>query len=134
MVKDLYKLYDENKDSWIIQRGSGKAYSSGGDLLETLQNKPNMLENIRYLYNFNLKTLKHENNISIWDGILMGFGVGTAIHHKYRIATDTTIFAMPECAIGIIPDHGSNHFIPKYAGMEIGRYIALTGARLNGAD
>ena len=56
MVKDLYKLYDENKDSWIIQRGSGKAYSSGGDLLETLQNKPNMLEKIRYLYNFNFRS------------------------------------------------------------------------------
>jgi len=96
MTKSLHKAYDENKESWIIQRGSGKAYSAGGDLLETIRNKSSQAEQAIQNYNFDLKTLYHKNNVSIWDGIIMGYGVGTAIYHKYRIATDKTIFAMPE--------------------------------------
>ena len=63
---------------------------------ETIRNKSSQAEQAIQNYNFDLKTLYHKNNVSIWDGIIMGYGVGTAIYHKYRIATDKTIFAMPE--------------------------------------
>jgi enoyl-CoA hydratase/carnithine racemase len=33
--------------------------------------------------------------ISIWDGIVMGGGVGISINAPIRIATENTIFAMP---------------------------------------
>ena len=37
----------------------------------------------------------HMPQVSIWDGVVMGGGVGLSIHGKYRIATENTLFAMP---------------------------------------
>ena len=40
-----------------------------------------------------------------------------------------TLFAMPECAIGLFPDVGGSYFLPRLPG-SLGLYLALTGARL----
>lgn len=71
--------------------------------------------------------------ISIWDGIVMGGGVGLSIHGKYRVATQNTMFAMPECNIGFFPDVGTSFVLPRLKG-GIGNYIALTGTRLKADD
>lgn len=34
--------------------------------------------------------------LSLWDGVVMGGGVGISVHGSFRVATDTTLFAMPE--------------------------------------
>jgi len=71
--------------------------------------------------------------VSLWDGIVMGGGVGLSIHGKYRIATENTIFAMPETGIGLFPDVGGMYWLPRLKG-GLGNYIALTGCRLKGDD
>lgn len=43
-----------------------------------------------------------------------------------------TVFAMPECGIGLFPDVGASHFLPQLPG-DLGTYIGLTGRRLKGA-
>lgn len=71
--------------------------------------------------------------ISFWDGIVMGGGVGVSIFGKVRIATEKTLFAMPETAIGLFPDVGSSAWLPQLPD-GIGPYIALTGSKLKAAD
>jgi enoyl-CoA hydratase len=71
--------------------------------------------------------------VAILDGITMGGGVGLSIHGPYRIATERTMFAMPETAIGLIPDVGGTHALARLPG-ELGVWLALTGARLKAAD
>ncbi len=71
--------------------------------------------------------------VAILDGVTMGGGVGLSIHGKYRIATERTLFAMPETGIGLIPDVGGTHALSRLPG-EIGTWLALTGARLKAAD
>ncbi|XP_019849047.1 PREDICTED: uncharacterized protein LOC100633036, partial [Amphimedon queenslandica] len=63
----------------------------------------------------------------------MGGGIGTSVHSPYRVATETTTFAMPETAIGFFPDVGRGYFLPRLKG-ELGMYLALTGHRLKGRD
>lgn len=71
--------------------------------------------------------------VAILDGVTMGGGVGLSIHGPYRVATERTLFAMPETGIGLIPDVGGTHALSRLPG-EIGTWLALTGARLKAAD
>ena len=71
--------------------------------------------------------------VAILDGITMGGGVGLSIHGDYRIATENTLFAMPETGIGLIPDVGGTHALPRLPG-ELGAFLGLTGARLKAED
>ncbi len=71
--------------------------------------------------------------IAILDGITMGGGAGVSVNGAYRIATEKTMFAMPETGIGLFPDVGATRFLNLCPG-HIGRYLGLTGARLGAAD
>lgn len=63
----------------------------------------------------------------------MGGGVGLSVHAPIRIATERTLFAMPETTIGFFPDVGGSFFLPRLEG-RIGTYLALTSERLNGVN
>ena len=71
--------------------------------------------------------------VAFMDGITMGGGVGISQPCRYRIATQNTKFAMPEGAIGLFPDVGAGWYLPRLPG-KIGAFLALTGARLDGAE
>lgn len=71
--------------------------------------------------------------IAFMDGITMGGGVGISQPAKYRIATENTRFAMPETGIGLFPDVGGGWYLSRLPG-RVGQYLALTGARIDGAD
>jgi len=81
----------------------------------------------------------------------MGGGVGLSLHGGVRVATERTVFAMPETQIGMVlsnrsvnryrfifgvgffPDVGGSWFLPRLRG-ELGTFLALTGHRLLGWD
>lgn len=79
---------------------------------------------------------------SIVDGITMGGGVGVSMHGRYVVATERTLFAMPEAALGLFPDVGASHFLTKTrasaqsppSSVAMAVYLGLTGARLKGAE
>lgn len=71
--------------------------------------------------------------VALVDGISMGGGVGISVHAPYRVATERTLFAMPETGIGLIPDVGGTHALPRFPG-EYGTWAGLTGARVKGGD
>ena len=71
--------------------------------------------------------------VAMIDGIVMGGGVGISVHGDFRVAGDATLFAMPETGIGLFPDVGGGHFMPRIHD-GVGLYYALTGARAKAAD
>lgn len=71
--------------------------------------------------------------IAVMDGITMGGGVGLSVHAPFRIATEKTVFAMPETTIGFFPDVGGSFFLSRMDG-EVGTYLALTSERLLGVQ
>jgi len=71
--------------------------------------------------------------VAFMDGIVMGGGVGVSAHGSLRIVTERTMLAMPECAIGLVPDVGGSLLLAKAPG-HVGEFMGTTGARLDGAD
>jgi enoyl-CoA hydratase len=67
------------------------------------------------------------------DGITMGGGVGISLPCDFRIGTENTRFAMPETGIGLFPDVGGGWYLSRLPG-RVGQFMALTGARLDGAE
>jgi enoyl-CoA hydratase len=71
--------------------------------------------------------------IAVMNGITMGGGYGIAGHCRYRIATERTVFAMPEVGIGFYPDVGSVFHLLRAPNF-YGHYLALTGLSINGSE
>lgn len=126
----------------IIMSGAGeKALCAGGDVaILAEQNKKGQKGQQESSDYFALEyQLDHliatysKPYIAIMDGITMGGGVGLSVHAPFRIATEKTVFAMPETTIGFFPDVGGSFFLSRLDG-EIGTYLALTSERLLGVQ
>lgn len=123
----------------VVLRGAGdRAFCAGGDI-RVLYEKgkagdPYAIDFYRDEYRLNA-FIHHfpKPYVSLLDGITMGGGVGVSVHGSHRIATEKTVFAMPETGIGFFPDVGGTYFLPRCPG-QIGMYLGLTGARIAGAD
>ena len=89
---------------------------------------------VEYLMDYALTTMT-PMQISLWNGIVMGGGVGISCLAPIRVATELSMYAMPETAIGFYPDVGGSYFLPRIKNNpSIGLYLALTGARLKAKE
>ncbi len=135
-------LFDAAADpavAHIVIEGAGeRAFCAGGDVAELARRGRQERElyegffHDEYRMNQAIARLATPW-VAILDGVTMGGGVGLSIHGPFRVATERTLFAMPETGIGLIPDVGGTHALAHLPG-EIGTWAALTGARLNAAD
>lgn len=126
----------ESRKSHVIIKGAGeKAFSAGGDIKEAanggLANSKNVFQ---FMYrNFDLVSSYRKPYIAIMDGITMGGASTFSVPGRYRIATERTVYAMPETAIGFFNDSGASYFLSRLR-FNMGIYMGLTGARISGYD
>ncbi|KAK3936145.1 ClpP/crotonase-like domain-containing protein [Diplogelasinospora grovesii] len=127
----------------VVMKGAGeRAFCAGGDVAaladaiksegEAGQKKANDYFALEYMLDHYIATYS-KPYIAFMDGITMGGGVGLSVHAPFRIATERTVFAMPETTIGFFPDVGASFFLPRMPGAT-GTYLALTSSRLTGAN
>lgn len=65
----------------------------------------------------------------------MGGGVGVSVHAPIRVATDNTVYAMPETGIGFFTDVGGSYFLSRVKdNINLGLYLGITGHRLKSKD
>jgi len=123
----------------IIDAEGAKSFCSGGDIAELY--KTGKAGDFAYgrkfwadEYRINVQIKNYPKPyVAIMDGIVMGGGVGISAHGSHRVVTENTLFAMPECGIGLVPDVGGNWLLARAPG-RTGEYLAATGTRLNAAD
>lgn len=125
----------------VVIKGAGRAFCAGGDvavLAKQCETGPEGQEAAKAYFALEYK-LDHyiatynKPIVALIDGITMGGGVGLSVHAPFRIATEKTVFAMPETTIGFFPDVGASFFLPKMDG-GLGLYLALTSERLKGPE
>lgn len=125
----------------VVMKGAGKALCAGGDVAALAldnqtgrkgQERSDAYFALEYALDHLIATYK-KPYIAFMDGFTMGGGVGLSIHAPFRIATERTVFAMPETTIGFFPDVGASFFLPRLAGA-VGTYLALTSDRLTAVN
>jgi enoyl-CoA hydratase len=102
-----------------------KSGASGGEQADAFFHAEYRLNHLLFTY--------PKPSLAIMDGITMGGGVGIALPCTHRVATENTKLAMPETGIGLFPDVGGGWYLPRLPG-RVGESMALTGARLDGAE
>uniref|UniRef100_A0A669EFL0 3-hydroxyisobutyryl-CoA hydrolase n=1 Tax=Oreochromis niloticus TaxID=8128 RepID=A0A669EFL0_ORENI len=143
MIRQIYpqlkKWESDNETDIVIIKGAGdKAFCAGGDIravTEAGKVGDSLAQDFfreEYILNNAIGSYR-KPYIALIDGITMGGGVGLSVHGRFRVATEKTLFAMPETAIGLFPDVGGGYFLPRLQG-KLGLFLALTGFRLKGRD
>ncbi len=139
MRAQLTKWAGDSSVKAVLVKGAGeKAFCAGGDIRwlhdAAKEDAGYACEFFREEYRNNSLIYHYPKPyVALIDGITMGGGVGISVHGDFRVAGDATLFAMPETGIGLFPDVGGGHFMPRLHD-GLGLYYALTGARAKAAD
>jgi enoyl-CoA hydratase len=148
LSNEQYPLLAEVLTGWAADRRVGKvliegagerAFSAGGDIrvaFDAWKRGDHAFNRALFRDEYRLdRLIAHypKPYVAILDGIVMGGGAGVSVNGGFRVATERTLFAMPETGIGFFPDVGATHFLNRCPG-NVGLYLGLSGARLGPAD
>ncbi|WP_260483541.1 enoyl-CoA hydratase/isomerase family protein [Sphingomicrobium flavum] len=122
----------------MIDHAEGRGFCAGGDVVSIVKSVEGQGRAARAFFadEYRLNHFEYtyrKPGVAFMDGITMGGGVGIACPCRYRVATERTVFAMPETTIGIFPDVGGGRYLSRLRG-RLAQFLSLTGARLDGAE
>ncbi|KAM7465027.1 hypothetical protein LguiB_012589 [Lonicera macranthoides] len=152
---ELFLAYEEDHNvKLIILKGKGRAFCAGGDVAAVVRDIKegrdlflafhmcNWKLGAKYFWkefilNYVMATY-NKPQVSILYGIVMGGGAGASIHGRFRVATENSVFSMPETALGLFPDVGASYYLSRLPGFfgHFGTWYGygVVGARLDGAE
>ncbi len=135
-------LADWQKDPQIyavlLEAVGERFFCAGGDIREVherAQKDPEEAARFlkrEYRYNWQLDNFT-KPHIALLNGKVLGGGVGISLYGTHRVAGEQFSLAMPETAIGFIPDVGGSWFLGHLPN-SLGLYLALTGRPVARAD
>ena len=155
LTSDMVRIIDQHLAEWatdpqitqvLIYSNSPKTFCAGGDVRLAreylLAGTPELADEFfaaEYVMNGNIAHFP-KPYIALIDGITMGGGLGISAHGSHRIVTENALAAMPEMAIGFMPDVGMSYMMQHMVGTygrkspAVARFLAITGYRLDPAD
>jgi enoyl-CoA hydratase len=123
----------------VLDAEGEKAFCAGGDIAE-LHNwgktkaQDSAREFWRDEYQLNGEIFEYPKPfVSFMQGFVMGGGVGLGCHASHRVVCESSKIAMPESAIGLVPDVGGSWLLGQAPG-RLGEYLGATGARMTAGD
>lgn len=133
---ELHSVLSEwkNTKSLIIIKSDLKTvFCSGGDLQALFKSNLQYREEFmkeQYRLHYLISTIQAPY-VALINGITMGGGAALGVHGMFSVATENTVFAMPEVKIGTFPDCGFSYLLSRLPD-QLGLYLGLTGEKLRG--
>lgn len=150
MIDGIHQALDQWRDNDEVEQvliyAPERGFCAGGDvrtarelLLEGKDDEVRRFFVDEYAMNNAIATYP-KPYIALIDGVAMGGGLGVSAHGSHRIITDKAFAAMPEMAIGYIPDVGVTYMTQRMVGKRgqaspaVAAFIGLAGYHLKPED
>ena len=150
LTHEMVRAIDSALEEWagddsiatvIVQSTAPRAFCAGGDVRSVRESDlaGDLAAGDAFFddeYAMNLRMAQYPKPIvALLEGVVMGGGFGISAHGSHRVVTPRTVGAMPEAAIGFVPDVGMSYVLNNLpVDRAIGLFIGCTGWRLTPAD
>ncbi|MDW7740126.1 MAG: enoyl-CoA hydratase [Bacillota bacterium] len=141
LAKDLVDAVriaaDDDQIGAVVITGTGKVFSSGGDLGKLMQGFE-LLEGRQWLKDgyrqiLELSRIKKPVLAAV-NGYAVGAGFSLALMCDLIIASESSRFGMAFIKVGAIPDCGALYFLPRLVGLQKAKELVFTGENIDAAE
>lgn len=133
-LNQIFQQLNEDDDvRVIILKGEGnQAFSSGGTIAQFMERHPEELSVLHK--NVAAPERSPKPVIAQLQGYTFGVGLEIAMSCDFRIASETTLLALPEIKLGMIPGSGGTQRIARIAGLGRAKDMIMRGRRIPAAE
>lgn len=117
--------------------GAGKAFCAGQDISElTGENKLEIKQILSEHYNPIVKRIRNlaKPVVAAVNGVAAGAGANIALCCDIVVAAESASFIQAFSKIGLIPDSGGTHTLPRLIGWQKASALMMTGDKITAAD
>jgi 2-oxoglutaroyl-CoA hydrolase len=114
----------------IVLRAQGEHFSSGGEIRGFLDASPEHLS--RLAWNIGAPARCRQPVIAASRGYCFGVAFELALACDFRLVADTSVFALPEQRLGMIPGSGGAARLQKMVGLTRAKDIVMRSRRISG--
>src|ERR1700733_8261125 len=127
---ELRRITCDDGVRFVVLRGEGGNFSSGGDLEELKDGLP--LNYVSDYWERMGKTVLHLRNIDqivicAVQGVALGAGAALALAGDVVLAEEDARFRFQFVHLGLMPDAGTSWLLPTAVGLPVARDLLLTG-------
>src|ERR1700726_3580317 len=122
-------LDEDERVRVIVLRANGEHFSSGGDIRGFLEASPEHVSKLAW--NIAAPARCSKPVIAANRGFCFGVGFELSLACDFRIATDTTFYALPEQKLGQIPGSGGSARLQKMIGITRTKDIVMRSKRIS---
>lgn len=133
--RQLEELESRSDVRVVVTRGDGRAFCAGSDLrgLAPLSPADAADHELQLGEIFSALDRLPQPTIAMLHGPVLGGGLGLALYHDFRIASETALFGMPEVDWGWVPPWAVGRLV-EAVGFSRARWLLMTCVRVSGRE
>ena len=126
----------KNAQLVFIDSAGDKAFVAGADIAEMQTFTSAQAASFSKLGHQVFSLFEHLNavTVSLVDGYTLGGGFELALSTDIILATETSVFGLPEVSLGLIPGFGGTQRLSRSLGLHMAKYLTLTGEMLSAEE